>query len=94
VSKFLFEVNGVVASLFKVCESYSEAHLYLKEIFVKEHPAPLKVTAINSPPSFPEGVFSSPPVPTEKKRSNLFKASMLDLGGRSVIGDQSKEKIR
>jgi hypothetical protein len=28
VSKFLFEVNGVVGSLFKVCESYSEAHLY------------------------------------------------------------------
>jgi hypothetical protein len=27
VSKFLFEVNGVVGLLYKVCESYSEAHL-------------------------------------------------------------------
>jgi hypothetical protein len=27
VTKFLFEVNGVVGSLFKVCESYSEARL-------------------------------------------------------------------
>jgi hypothetical protein len=30
VNKFLFEVNGVVGSLFKVCESYSKSHLYLK----------------------------------------------------------------
>jgi hypothetical protein len=30
VKEFLLEVNGVVGSLFKVCESYSEAHLYLK----------------------------------------------------------------
>jgi hypothetical protein len=27
VNKFLFEVNRVVGPLFKVCESYSEAHL-------------------------------------------------------------------
>jgi viroplasmin and RNaseH domain-containing protein len=40
VNKFLPEVNGVVGLLFKVCESYSEAHLYLKEHFVKEHPSP------------------------------------------------------
>jgi hypothetical protein len=44
VYKFLFEVNGVVGSLFKVCESYSKAHLYLKEHFVKEDPVPLDVT--------------------------------------------------
>jgi hypothetical protein len=31
-------------------------------------------------------------VPLEEKKSDLFKASMLDLGGRSVIGDQSKGK--
>jgi hypothetical protein len=34
VNKFLIEVNGVVGSLFKLCEFYSEAHLYLKEHFV------------------------------------------------------------
>jgi hypothetical protein len=96
VSKFLFEVNGVVWSLFKVCESYSEAHLYLKDSFVREHPAPLNVAAIDFPPSFPpsfpEGGSSSPPVPPDEKRGDLFKARMLDLGGRSVIGDQSKGK--
>jgi hypothetical protein len=31
-------------------------------------------------------------VPLEEKRSDLFKARMLDLGGNSVIGDQSKGK--
>jgi hypothetical protein len=92
VNKFLFEVNGVVGSLFKVCESYSEAHLYLKEHFVKEDPAPLDVAATDSPPLFPEGGLSSPPAPPEEKRSDFFKASMLDLGGRSMIGDQSKGK--
>jgi hypothetical protein len=92
VNKFLFEVNGVVGSLFKVCESYSEDHLYLKEHFVKEDPVPLDVAATDSPPSLPEGGLLSPPVPPEEKRSDLFKASMLDIGGRSVIGDQSKEK--
>jgi hypothetical protein len=30
VNKFLFEVNGTGGSLFKVCESYSKARLYLK----------------------------------------------------------------
>jgi hypothetical protein len=92
VSKFLLEVNGVVGSLFKVCGSYSEAHLYLKENFFQDHPAPSNVAKTDSPPSFPEGGSSSPPVPPDKKRSDLFKASMLDLGGRSVIGDQSKGK--
>jgi hypothetical protein len=91
VSKFVFEVNGVVGSLFKVCESYSEAHLYLKEHFVKEHPTPLNVAATDSPPSFPEGGSSSPSVP-QRRKSDLLKAGMLDLGGRSVIGDQSKGK--
>jgi hypothetical protein len=55
VSKFLFEVTGVVGALFKVCESYSESHLYLKEDFVKEHPAPLNVAVTDYPHSFPEG---------------------------------------
>jgi hypothetical protein len=71
VNKFLFEVNGVVGSFFKVCESYSEAHLYLKEHFVKEDPIPLDVAATNSPPALPEGGLLSPPIPpgVEKKRS-------------------------
>jgi hypothetical protein len=30
----------MVGSLFKVCESYSESHLYFKEHLVKEHPVP------------------------------------------------------
>jgi hypothetical protein len=64
----------------------------LKEHFVKEDPAHLDVAATDSPPSFPEGGSSSPPVPPEEKRSDLFKASMLDLVGYSVIGDQSKGK--
>jgi hypothetical protein len=92
VNNFLFEVNGVMGSLFKVYESYSEAHLYLKEHFVKEDPAPLDVAATDSPPSLPKGGLLSPPVPPEEKRSDLFKASILDLGGCSVIGDQSKGK--
>jgi hypothetical protein len=85
VNKLLCEVNGVVGSLFIVCESYSEAHLYLQEHFMKEDPAPLDVAAADSPPSFPEGGLSPPPVPPEEKRSDLFKARMLDLGWRSVI---------
>jgi hypothetical protein len=36
INKCILEVNGVVGSPFKVCESYSEAHLYLREHFVKE----------------------------------------------------------
>jgi hypothetical protein len=92
VNKFHLEVNGVVELLFKVCESYSESHLYTKEHFVKEHPAPSNVAAINSPPSFTEVGSSSPPIPPGGNRSDLFKASMLDLGGRSVTGDQSKGK--
>jgi hypothetical protein len=84
VNKFLLEVNGMVGSLFKVCESYSESHLYLKEHLVREHPAPSNVAATDSPPSFAEGASSSPSVPSGEKRSDLFKASMLDLGGRSV----------
>jgi hypothetical protein len=64
----------------------------LKEHFVKEHPAPSDVAATDSPPSFPEGGSSSPPVPQEEKRSDLFKTSMLYLGGSSVIGDKSKGK--
>jgi hypothetical protein len=90
VRKFLLEVNDVVGSLFKVYESYSKAHLYLKEHFIKEHPAPSNVAATDSPPSF-QGGSSSPPVPPGKK-IDLLKSSMLDLGGRSVIGDQSKGK--
>jgi hypothetical protein len=81
-----------VGSLFKVCESYYEAHLYLKEHFMKEDPAPLDVAATYFPPSLPKGGLSSPPAPPEEKRSDIFKVSMLDLGGCSVIGDQSKGK--
>jgi hypothetical protein len=63
VSNFLFEVNGVVVSLFKVCESFYGVHLYLKEHFVKEHPTPLNITVTDSSPSFPEGGSSSPSTP-------------------------------
>jgi hypothetical protein len=31
-------------------------------------------------------------MPPEENRSNISKAIMLDIGGRSVIGDQSKGK--
>jgi hypothetical protein len=73
VNKFLFEVNGVVGSLFKVCESYSEARLYLKEHFVKEDPAPLNVAATDSPPLFPTGGLSSPPVPPGGEKKLYFQ---------------------
>jgi hypothetical protein len=59
---------------------------------MKEEPVPLDVTATDSPPSFPKGGSSSPPIPPEEKRSDLFKAIMLYLVGSSVIGDQSKGK--
>jgi hypothetical protein len=91
-NKFLLEVNGVAGSIFKLCESHSEAHFYVKEHFVKEHPAPSNVAATDSPPSFTEVASSPPSVPLGVNRSDLFKASMLDLGMRSVTGDQSKEK--
>jgi hypothetical protein len=48
VNKFLLQVNGVVGSLLKVCESHSEFHLYLKEHFVREHPAPSNVALTDS----------------------------------------------
>jgi hypothetical protein len=69
VNKLIFEVNGVVGSLFKVCEPYFESHLYLKEHFVKEHPTPLNVVPTDSLASFPEGGSSSPPVPQRKKEA-------------------------
>jgi hypothetical protein len=72
VNKLLLEVNGVVGSLFKVCESFFEAHLYLKENFVQGHPTPSNVNATHSPPSFTKVAFSSPSVP------------VLDLGGHIV----------
>jgi hypothetical protein len=89
VNNFLLGVNGVVGSLFKVCESYSESHLYLKEHFFRDHPVPSNVASTDPPPSFTKVASSPPP---RGKRSDIFKASMLDLGGRSVTGDQSKEK--
>jgi hypothetical protein len=92
VKKFLLEVNGVVGSLFKVCDSYSEAHLYLKEHFVQDHPAPSNIASTDSPPSFTKVASSSPPPPPGENRSDIFKASMLDLGGHSVTGDQFKVK--
>jgi hypothetical protein len=88
VNKFLFEVNGAVGYLFKVCESYSREH-FVKE---KEDSIPQDVYLTDPPHSPSEGGISSPPVPPEEKRSDLFKASMLDLGGRSVTGYQSKGK--
>jgi hypothetical protein len=63
LSKFLLEVNCVVGSIFKLCQYYSKAHLYLKEIFVKEHPTPSNVAATDSPPSFPKGDLRPRPSP-------------------------------
>jgi benzoyl-CoA reductase/2-hydroxyglutaryl-CoA dehydratase subunit BcrC/BadD/HgdB len=63
VNKFLLEVNGVVGLLFKVCESYSEAYLYLKEHFVQDHPTPSNVTSTDSPPLFTKVASSYPSAP-------------------------------
>jgi hypothetical protein len=38
------------------------------------------------------GGGSYPPTHNEAKGRNIFKAIMLELGGRSVMGDQSKSK--
>jgi hypothetical protein len=92
VNKFPLEVNGVAGSLFKVWESYSESHFYLKEHLVKEHPAPSNVTATDSPPLFVDVASSSLSDPSGGERIDIFKASMWGLGGRSVTGYQSKGK--
>jgi hypothetical protein len=75
VNKFLLEVNVVVGSLFKVCESYSEAHIYLKEHFVKEHPAPWNAAATNSPPSFLRWALRPHPPPQEKREAIYSRLS-------------------
>jgi hypothetical protein len=69
VNNFLLEVNGVVGSLFKVCESYSESDLYLKEHFVQEHPTPPNVAAADSPPSFTKVASLSRPSPPRKREA-------------------------
>jgi hypothetical protein len=53
---------------------------------VKEDPTPLDIAPTYFPPSLPEGGLFSPPVPRTPG------VEELDLGGRSVIGDQSKGK--
>jgi hypothetical protein len=93
VSKFLFEVNGRVGSLFKVCESYSEAHLYVKEHFVKEHPAPLNVSETDSPPSFLEGGLFVPVHPPRGEKTQYFQGQharprRAQCDRRSVKGER------
>jgi hypothetical protein len=70
VNKLLLEINGVVGSLFKVCESYSGAHLYLREnfIYVKEDPVPQDVAPTDSPPSLPEGGIVPSRTPSGEKK--------------------------
>jgi hypothetical protein len=92
VNKFLLEFNGVVGSLFNVCEYYCEAHRYLKEHFVEEHPAPRLSPRPIPLPLSPRWTLHPRPTPRGEKRGNLFKANILDLGGRSVTGYQSKGK--
>jgi hypothetical protein len=41
VKKFVIEVNGAIGALFKVCELYSEARLYLEEHFTKGKDDPM-----------------------------------------------------
>jgi hypothetical protein len=76
VNKFLFEVNGVMGSLFKVCESYSETHLYLNENFVKEDPVPRDVApgvAPTDPPySLPEGGGGYRPLPYPRGKNKRY----------------------
>jgi hypothetical protein len=67
VSKFIFEVNGVVGSLFKVCASYSGSHHYLKEHLVKERPVPSNVAVTDSPPSFPKWALRPRTSPQRRK---------------------------
>jgi hypothetical protein len=94
VKKFLMEVNGMVGILFKVCESFSEAHLYLEDPFTKETDGPIFLgTDLRGSPSPPtRGGVAPPTKHPEVKRSDLLKTSMLDLGGSSVTGGQSKGK--
>jgi hypothetical protein len=94
VKKFLIEVNVVIGALFKVCDSYSETRLYSEEPFTKWKDDPIFLdTILRGPPSSPpERGVSPPPAHPEPKRSDLFKAIMLDSEWRSVTGDQSKGK--
>jgi hypothetical protein len=91
---FYWKSMESVGSLFKVYESYSEARLYLREKIAKEKEDPLFLStdSIRSPPSPPEGVGIVRSHTPEEKISDLFNASMLDLVGRSMTGDQSKGK--
>jgi hypothetical protein len=89
-SRFLMEVNGVAGALFKVCESYSEAHLYLEERFTKEKDDPISSVPIREPPLFPAaqgGLFLSHIPRSEEKRPFQghhvgFRRAQFD--GRSV----------
>jgi hypothetical protein len=77
-NKFLLEVNGVVGSLFKVCEFYYEAHLYLKGHLVPDHPVPSSVASTDSNPSFTKVASSpAPPPGGGGKRSDICKSSMF-----------------
>jgi hypothetical protein len=67
VNKFLLEVNWVFGLLFKVCESYSEAHLYLREHLVQDHPAPSNAALTDSPSSFTKVASSSASAPHRGK---------------------------
>jgi hypothetical protein len=69
VHKLLFGANGLVGSLFKVCESYYEAHLYLRETFMKEYSVPLDVTPTDSPPSLPKRGYRALPYPQKRKEA-------------------------
>jgi hypothetical protein len=92
VNNFILEVNGVVGSLFKVCESYSEAHLYLREHFVKEKedPIPQGINPTESPPSLPEGGISSPPVPPSGEKKQYFQGQ--HVGSRRAQCDRISVK--
>jgi hypothetical protein len=91
VKEFLMEVNGVVGSLFKVCESYSEAHLYLKEHFTKATDDPIFLgTDPRGPPSPPPkgGVAFPHPHPHPKRREEKrpFQGQYVGFGRAQCNG--------
>jgi hypothetical protein len=83
VNKFLLEVNGVVGFLFKACASYSVAHLYLREIFVKEKkdPVPQDVALADFPPSLPEGAYRPLPYPLRRKEAIFSRTACCIFEG-------------
>jgi hypothetical protein len=92
VGKFTSEVDGGVGALFKVCPTLPEARLYLEVHQGRGQRDPPVPKRDPDRTSMGRGRTTTLQVPSEGERNDLFREIMLNLGGRSVSGDQSKGK--